>query len=109
MIARTWHGYTTKANADIYEDLIKEEIFPGIRGKNIPGFKGAQLLRRELEFETEFTTHIWFENIASVKAFVGEDHEDVYVPEKARKVLARFDQKAVHYELRHSMDFNGGN
>lgn len=109
MIARIWHGYTTKANADIYENLIKEEIFPEIRDKKIAGFKGAQLLRRELKSETEFTTHIWFENLESVKDFVGEDYETIYVPNAARKILSRFDQKAVHCELRYAFDHNFGN
>lgn len=103
MIARIWHGYTSKENADKYENLLKEEIFPEIEGKIIKGYRGAQLLRRELEKEIEFTTIIWFENIDSVKSFVGEDYENVYVPEKAREVLARFDQKAVHHELRHDL------
>jgi hypothetical protein len=26
MIARIWHGYTTKENADKYENLLKEEF-----------------------------------------------------------------------------------
>ena len=33
MIARIWHGYTTKQNANAYEDLLKEEIFKGIADK----------------------------------------------------------------------------
>ncbi len=103
MIARIWHGYTSKENADVYENLIREEIFPGIEDKIIKGYKGAQLLKRDLKAEVEFTTIIWFENIDSVKSFVGENYEEVYVPEKARKVLSRFDQKAFHHELRHDL------
>lgn len=103
MIARIWHGYTSKENSEVYEDLLKEEIFPEIEEKIIKGYKGAQLLRRELEKETEFTTIIWFENIDSVKSFVGENYESVYVPEKAREILSRYDQKAVHHELRHDL------
>lgn len=103
MIARIWHGYTSVENADIYENLLKAEIFPDIEDKIITGYKGVQLLKRNLESEVEFTTIIWFENIDSVKSFVGENYENVYVPEKARKVLSRFDQKAIHHELRHDL------
>lgn len=103
MIARIWHGYTSIENADVYENLLKEEIFPEIEEKIIRGYKGAQLLRREQEKEVEFTTIIWFENIESVKSFVGENYDSVYVPEKAREILSRFDQKAVHHELRHDL------
>lgn len=100
MIARIWHGYTTFENAEVYENLLLTEIFPGIRSKNIKGYKGEQLLRRELENEVEFTTIIWFENLEAVKDFVGEDYETVYVPEKARAVLSHFDQRTTHCELK---------
>ena len=105
MILRIWHGYTTKANADIYENLLKKEIFPGIERKKIKGYKRIQLLRRELENETEFTTIMWFEKIESVIAFVGEDYETVYVPDKAKKILLRYDQKSVHCEVRETIDY----
>ena len=70
-IARIWHGYTTKENADRYEKLLKEEVFVGIEHKNIGGYKGICLLRRELENETEFTTIMQFESIEDVKQFAG--------------------------------------
>lgn len=100
MIARIWHGYTTKENAPIYEQLLEQEIFPGIQQKNIPGYLGAQMFVREVENETEFTTQLWFQDLDSVKGFVGEDYESVYVPREAREVLSRFDQKAIHRELK---------
>lgn len=101
MIARIWHGCTSRENADVYENLIKEEIFPEIESKIGKGYKRAQLLKRELEDETEFTTIIWFENMESVISLAGENYENVYIPAKALKVLSRFDKKAVHLELRH--------
>ena len=30
MIARIWNGWTTPENADAYERLLREDIFPGI-------------------------------------------------------------------------------
>ena len=30
MIGRIWHGYTTPEHADIYEELLMEEVFPDI-------------------------------------------------------------------------------
>ena len=61
MISRIWHGYTSFENADIYENLLKDEIFVGIRDQNIPGFREIQLFRRRLENEDEFITVMWFE------------------------------------------------
>ncbi len=46
MIARIWHGWTTPENADVYENLLKAEIFPGIASKDVPGYRGIQLYRR---------------------------------------------------------------
>jgi hypothetical protein len=106
MISRIWHGYTSKANADVYENLLKTEIFPGIENKKIKGYKAIQLLRRDLKNEVEFTTIMWFESIESVKQFVGTDYETVYVPDKARTVLSRFDKKSIHSELRHSLKYD---
>ncbi len=103
MITRIWHGYTTPANAEIYENLLKQEVFIGIKNKNVKGYRGIQLLRRELENEVEFTSITWFDKIESVKQFAGENYETAYVPEKAREVLSRFDDKSIHCELRHEL------
>ena len=46
MIKRIWHGYTTPERADDYEALLKAEVITGIEGKNIPGFRGIDVLRR---------------------------------------------------------------
>ncbi|HEY5730037.1 MAG TPA: hypothetical protein VIS72_08290 [Anaerolineales bacterium] len=100
MISRIWHGYTTFENADIYENLLKEEIIVGIRNRKIEGFKELQLFRRALVSEVEFVTVMWFDTIDSVKQFAGEDYEAAVVPQKARDVLARFDEKSQHYEVR---------
>jgi hypothetical protein len=100
MISRIWHGYTTNKNADSYEHLLKEEIFTGIKNREIKGYKGIQLLRRELATETEFITIMWFESIDSVIEFAGKDYENCVVPDKARKILSRFDKKSQHYEVR---------
>ncbi len=106
MIVRIWHGYTTMENADVYEDLLKSEIFPEIESKKIKGYKRIHLLRRTLKNEVEFTTIMWFDSLDSVVEFVGADYETVYVPDKARKVLSRFDQKSVHCELRETLDYS---
>jgi len=102
MISRIWHGWTSKTNADIYESLLKEEIFVGIKKRDIVGYKGIQLLRRELENETEFITIMWFDSVAAVRAFAGEDYEQAVVPESARMVLSRFDGRSQHYEVKES-------
>ncbi len=100
MIVRIWHGWTTPANADKYEALLKEEIFVGIQKRHIRGYHGIQLLRRDEGREVEFVTIMTFDSIDAVREFAGEDYEACVVPEKARAVLAHFDARSQHYELR---------
>jgi len=100
MISRIWHGYTTPENADSYETLLKGEVIVGIRDRNIPGFREIQVFRRELGSEVEFVTVMWFDSLDAVRAFAGEDYEAAVVPLKARAVLARFDERSQHYEVR---------
>ena len=104
MISRIWHGYTTLANADAYESLLKEEIFTGIQNCKIAGYKEIQLFRRSLDSEVEFITVMWFDSIEAVRIFVGEDYEVSVVPPKARKLLSRFDERSQHYEVRAEMN-----
>lgn len=100
MISRIWHGWTTPGNADTYEALLKEEIFVGIQNRHIRGFKGIQLLRRDAGDEVEFVTMMTFDSLAAVAEFAGEDYEMAYVPQQARDVLAHFDERSQHYEIR---------
>jgi antibiotic biosynthesis monooxygenase (ABM) superfamily enzyme len=103
VISRIWHGWTMPANADAYEALLKNEIFVGIRGRRIPGYRGIQLLRRDLGDEVEFITIMWFDSLEAVRTFAGEDYERSVVPPEARQVLARFDERSQHYEVREEM------
>ena len=99
MITRIWHGWTTLENANTYEQLLKTEIFPGIENKNIKGFKKINLLKRSGENETEFISMLFFEDLMALKQFAGEDYEKAYIPDKARRLLSRFNKNAQHYEL----------
>ena len=103
MISRIWHGWTSPDNADAYERLLRTEIFAGIVERRIPGFRGIQLLRRGGSPEVEFVTIMRFESLEAVRAFAGEDHEAAVVPPAARALLARWDARAAHYEVREEL------
>lgn len=100
MIVRLWHGWTTAANADAYERLLRTEIFAGIAAKGIAGYQGIELLRRAAGVEVEFITLMRFESIEAVRRFAGEDYERAVVPAAARALLVRFDDRSTHYEVR---------
>jgi antibiotic biosynthesis monooxygenase (ABM) superfamily enzyme len=97
-VKRIWHGWTTPENADIYQELLHREIFPGIEAREIEGYQCVELFRRDLEDEVEFVTIMTFDSLQSVKAFQGKDYEKCYVPESAQKVLKSWDKTAAHYK-----------
>lgn len=97
MIARLWHGWTAPENADAYEAFLRTKMFPSIH--RVPGYLGADLLRRESGDEIAFVTITRFESLESVRAFAGEDYERAVVEPEARALLSRFDERSEHYEV----------
>ena len=74
-------------------------MLAGIAAREVAGYRGAYLARRELGDETEFATILLFDSTESVRAFAGGDYEIAYVPRQAREVLARFDERSLHFEI----------
>lgn len=97
MIARIWHGWTSPENADPYEAHLRGDVLPGIE-ERIRGFQGVYLLRREAGDEIEFITMTLWDSLEAVREFAGEDYEVAVVPDTARRLLSRFDQRSVHYD-----------
>jgi heme-degrading monooxygenase HmoA len=100
MVARVWHGYTTPANADAYEAMLKPELLPGL--SSAPGFRGSYLLRRPADAEVEFITIILWDSLDDIRAIAGADYERAVIPDERRALLTRWDAKAAHYEVRSS-------
>ncbi|WP_318854407.1 acyl-CoA dehydrogenase (plasmid) [Sinorhizobium meliloti] len=48
----------------------------------------------------QFTTVMEFDSLDKVIAFKGEDYEAAYVPQEARKILRRWDERSTHHEVR---------
>jgi len=98
-VKRIWHGWTTRENADPYQELLHKEIFPGIESKEIEGYKSVELYRRDHGEEVEFITIMTFDSLENIIELQGKDYEKSYIPDAARKVLKRWDQTAAHYEF----------
>ncbi len=105
MIGRIWRGWTIHQNADIYENLLKTNIFPGIAAKNVQGYQGVQLLRRLVGEEVEFIVIMRFESLEDVRLFAGEYYEYAYVIPKAQELLSRFDDRSQHNEIREEINY----
>jgi heme-degrading monooxygenase HmoA len=99
VIVRLWRGWTSPANGDAYERLLREEIFQGIAARAIPGYRGIELFRRKLDGDVEFVTLMRFDSLDAVRAFAGEPYETAVVPPRARALLRRYDQRSAHYEV----------
>jgi antibiotic biosynthesis monooxygenase (ABM) superfamily enzyme len=97
-IKRIWHGWTTPQNADEYQTLLHNEIFPGIEAKNISGYQSIELLRCEVGEEVEFVTIMTFDSLQNVIDFQGENYNRCYVPDAAQKVLKRWNETSAHYD-----------
>ncbi|MHA2003081.1 MAG: antibiotic biosynthesis monooxygenase [Candidatus Thorarchaeota archaeon] len=99
MISRIWHGWTSRENADAYEELLRTEIFAYIENRSIPGYRGIHLLRREVDGGVEFVTIMWFDTLDAVREFAGKEYEAAVVPQEARRLLSRFDKRSAHYQV----------
>jgi antibiotic biosynthesis monooxygenase (ABM) superfamily enzyme len=99
MIARIWHGWTTRENAAAYEKLLREEVLIDLARRNIRGYKGGEIFVREEGDEVEVITLLRFECLEGVKVFAGEDYEKPVINPDARKLLTRFSECSKHYRI----------
>ena len=96
MITRMWRGWARSDQADRYEQHYRSEVVATLG--QVPGFRGARLLRRRIGEETEFVSLTLFDDLDAVRGFAGPDYETAVVAEEAREVLIRFDARVRHYE-----------
>lgn len=98
-IKRIWHGWTTPENANAYQKLLHDDVFPGIEAMRIKGNQGIELFRRDHGDEVEFVTIMTFDSIQAVIDFKGEDYAQCYVPDAAKRLLKRWEPVSAHYEV----------
>jgi antibiotic biosynthesis monooxygenase (ABM) superfamily enzyme len=98
MIARIWHGWTKPADAEAYEKLLRDDIFPSIAARRIEGYRGAELFVREDGIEVEFVTLLRFDSMDAVKEFAGADEGKPVISPKAEALITRMEQ-ARHYRV----------
>ena len=102
MIARHWRGWTRIENAEAYETLLKNKVLPGL--KQIAGYVGGYIFRKDGGEETEFVVVNLFESLDAAKTFAGENYTiPVFEPE-AKALLSRVEPVANHYEVKAQPD-----
>ena len=98
MIARLWRGHATGgSNADAYAQHFSHTVTSSL--KTMEGHRGAWLLRRETEGQTEFLALTLWESRKAIEAFTGPDIDRAIVEPEGRAVLTNFDDFARHYEV----------
>jgi antibiotic biosynthesis monooxygenase (ABM) superfamily enzyme len=98
MIARIWHGWTKPADANVYENMLRDEIFPSIAARNISGYHGAELFIREDGNEVEFVTLLRFDSMEGVKEFAGTDQTRPVIYPGVEQLLTRM-ERSQHYRI----------
>ena len=98
MIARIWHGWTKPGDAEAYEELVRDEIFPSIAARRIEGYGGAELFIREDSDEVEFVTLLRFDSMDAVAEFAGIDAGKPVIFPKAEALITRMEH-ARHYRI----------
>ena len=97
MIARMWGGWASGENAAAYEEHFRSQVLREL--SRVPGYRRAELLRREDGVETEIVVVTRFESMDAIRAFAGVDPEAAVVAKGARELLSRFEDRVRHYEV----------
>jgi hypothetical protein len=96
MIVRTWKATVSTSREGYYFDKVKEQVLPALRA--VPGYRGAQFLRRSLDVRVEIMVLTYWESMESVEALTGGDPSTAYLPTDVVAILESFDAGATHYE-----------
>jgi heme-degrading monooxygenase HmoA len=97
MIARQWRAWAQHDQAKDYVELFGNQVQAKL--KTIPGYRYSLVLTREQGDETEIVTLTFFDRLEDVVGFAGEDYEVANVSTEARKLLARFEDRVIHFDV----------
>lgn len=95
MIARTWRGWTRAEDTQAYADYIRETGLAEYVAT--PGNRGAHLLHRpDCDGRTEFVTISFWQDLAAIEGFAGEDISRAkFYPDDDRYLVDR--ETVVHH------------
>ena len=98
MIARLWRGWAAnEQNANLYEEFLRSTFLPPL--KEIDGYHGVSVLRRNVGDEIEFVTITRFSSVDAIRRFAGDDYEAAHVAPRAKELLKHFDARCLHLDL----------
>ena len=96
LTVRTWSATASSAGAGEYSRYFAGTLLPQLR--ELPGFAGAYLLRRDLDRDgtAELTAHTFWNSREAIRAFAGDDITIAIVEPEAQAMLLDFDRTATH-------------
>jgi heme-degrading monooxygenase HmoA len=97
MIVRIWHGRVPSEKAPQYRDFVNSRAIPDYR--SVPGNLSVHVLERTDGPVTHFVTMTFWESLAAIRGFAGDDVDVAkYYPED-KEFLLEFERTVVHYEV----------
>lgn len=97
MIARMWHGAVPIEKGAAYLKLMREVALPGYRG--VEGNRGAWVMHRTEGNLAHFDMLSFWDDIAAVKRFAGEDHDVAYYFDFDDDYLIEKEAGVLHWSL----------
>ena len=97
MIIREWRARASSSKAEAYPKHFHDKVVPELR--QVLGFVGAQLSRRQLGDKIEFLVLTRWQSMDAIRAFAGTDVEKAVVEPGAVAALVEFDTTVRHYEV----------
>ena len=95
MILRTWHGRTSFADAEKYEEFMRERAAPDYQ--SVPGLIRALFTRRDDDNEAHFLLVTIWRDLESLKQFAGDDPSKAkYYPEDEAFLLEKENSSLNH-------------
>jgi heme-degrading monooxygenase HmoA len=96
LTVRSWSATASSAGAGEYSRYFADTLLPQLR--ELPGFAGAYLLRRDLDQDgtAELTAHTFWNSREAIRAFAGDDITIAIVEPEAQAMLLDFDRTATH-------------
>ena len=83
--------------ADAYPKHFRDRVLSELR--QVPGFIGAQLARRDNDGEVEFLVLTQWQSMDTIRACAGTEAEKAVVEPGAAAALVGFDEHVRHYEV----------
>jgi heme-degrading monooxygenase HmoA len=97
MIARMFRASAFPEKAEDYEKHLETSVLPELR--QIDGFEGAQLLRKDSTETVEFVVLTFWESMDAIRKFAREDVEVAVVAPAAQPMFREYDPRVKHFEV----------